>query len=457
MIRVNCGTKPPIPVVLSLFAAGLLFQLLFASGHAYSFDEVVILDTAIGIVERGDPSVPNTAERRLYSKPGADGRLYSKFGFGMSGALVPFYAGGRALAWLAGAENGARAAEVIACFANAFVVAAIPPLFLLTLLQLGTGLREAVVTSALLAFCTTLPVYGRGLFNDALTALCVLWSFRMCLLDRPVLSGGIAGVAVACRMEYGVVLPALAVLSGKRRSIPFVIAAALILALLGLYNAARFGSASDQGTLTADPLDTFSTPLLTGLFGLFVSPGKGVLWYTPPLFLAIAGARRFWKENRKASLLLILMVVPAVILHAKWHSWMGGWSFGPRRMIALLPLLMLPAAGVVGSLMTNGKGRIGLAVVAAAGFAAQFGGLTVNFMHYIAAAKGSILWSIPHSGMIGQVAYLLETGKFDLWYVHLFGRGFFAAAIACTLAGATLAAFAALARTTRNADPLSPR
>jgi hypothetical protein len=440
--------KPRISVSLSLFACGLFFQLFFASGHVYSFDEVVILDTAIGIVERGDPAIPNTPERRLYAKPGADGRLYSKFGFGMSGALVPFYGAGRAIAWLAGVEDGARVAEVLACFSNAVIVAAIPPVFLLTLLQLGAGLRESVATSLLLAFCTTLAVYGRGLFNDALTGLCILVSYRMCLLGRPVLSGGIAGIAVACRMEYGVILPALALVSGKRRGLAFAITAGAMLALLGLYNAARFGAATDQGTLTSDPMDTFSTPLFTGLMGLFVSPGKGVLWYAPPLFLAIIGASRFWKIRRRESLLLIFMVVPAVILHAKWHSWMGGWSYGPRRMVALLPLLMLPAAAIVARMMTRRAGRIGLAVIAAAGFAAQFGGLTVNFMHYIAAARGSILWSLPH---------LVETGRLDIWYVHLFGQSPLAFAIGGALAVGFLVSFASLLRATMRAESISPQ
>jgi hypothetical protein len=441
----------------NLFLSGILFQLLFASGHLYSFDEAVILDTAIGIAERGDPAISPTPEKRLYSKPGSDGRLYSKFGLGMSAAIIPIYAIGRTFAWLSSSENGRRAAEILTCFSNALIVAAIPPVFLLTLVQLGSGIREAVVTSVLLAFCTTLAVYGRGLFNDALTGLCVLWSYRMCLLGRPVLSGGIAGVAIACRMEYGVILPALAIMSGKRRGLHFVIAAAVILAFLGVYNAVRFGSASDQGTLTADPLDTFSTPLLTGLAGLFASPGKGVLWYTPPLWLAIAGIASFWKSKQRGSLLLIFMVLPAVILHAKWHSWMGGWSYGPRRMIALLPLLMLPAAGVAGTMMASRKGRMGLAVIAVAGFAAQFGGLTVNFMHYIARARGSVLWSIPHSGMIGQVVYLLETRKIDLWYVHLFGESPIALGIGGMLAGAWMLSLLSLTRATQRAEVLSPQ
>ena len=69
---------------------------------------------------------------------------------------------------------------------------------------------------------------------------------------------------------------------------PLAIALAVILA----YNHAFFG------TLLMPPFDRsegFTTPVLQGLAGLLLSPGKGVLWYAPLAWLALIGVFR-WRD-----------------------------------------------------------------------------------------------------------------------------------------------------------------
>jgi hypothetical protein len=430
-----------------LFLAVLFFQLLFASGHLYSYDEVTLLKTATSLVERQELAVdlPDTA--RLYAKPGRDGRLYSKFGIGMSAYLAPWYFGGRTLGRLVGADEPETFGEIIASFANAPLIALIAILFLLTCGDLGLDRRVSFLTTLLLVFATSLPVYGRGLFNDALTAVLVLAAFRAWLGERPIASGACAALAVLTRAEYAVLIPVLLFFFRSRaaeerppwrwrhgfascsRARLHLLAVPLLLGLLVLiYNAARFGSPFDQGTLTDNPHDVFSTPLMTGLYGILLSPGKGVFWYAPPLFLSLLGIPWMTRASsidrvspRRTVWLILAIFLPILLIHASWHSWMGGWSYGPRRLIAILPLLLLPAGFWIAAHRENARARLAVRVCLVAGIVMQAGGLVVNFMRYIPAARGPVLWSFAHGNAFGQIRFLMATGQPDLWYLHLFG------------------------------------
>ncbi|HYI15114.1 MAG TPA: hypothetical protein VEX37_06965, partial [Thermomicrobiales bacterium] len=56
---------------------------------------------------------------------------------------------------------------------------------------------------------------------------------------------------------------------------------ALWLAGIGAYNWVRFENVLETGY--GDEASEFTEPFLTGLTGLLISPGKGLLWYSPAL------------------------------------------------------------------------------------------------------------------------------------------------------------------------------
>lgn len=416
------NARPRLGLTL-LFLSILLFQAAVGSGGVFSYDEVVLFETAAQLVDHGTASLSYSPEVAEYSRRGRDGRLYSKFGMAMSAYLIPWYAAGKGLAALAGWRDTEAYGCFLASFANAPVIAAIAVLFLLTLRDLASSPRAAWLTTMLLAFATTLAVYGRGLFADALTGLAVLAAFRYYLADRPPLSGIATAIAFLTRLEYVIMAPFYALRFGGRRGRwwKFLMPVLLLGLLVGVYNFARFGSPINQGQLGNDPYDVFDTPLHVGLYGLFLSPGKGLLWYSPPILLALVGLPEFWRRHRRETITLSLVLVPLVAVHALWHSWMGGWSYGPRRLVALLPLLMLPAYPAVERLLARTPGRIALAFLGLAGFGMQLGGLTVNFMRYIATCPSfsATLWTVRYSAAFGQLRHLWRTGAWDIWYVKI--------------------------------------
>lgn len=87
----------------------------------------------------------------------------------------------------------------------------------------------------------------------------------------------------------------------------------------------------------------FSYPFLLGVVAILFSFGRGLLWFTPGLFLPIR--RRLREEGgttgddvRSFWLLWTVFVAGLVLVYASWWAWYGGMYWGPRFFLfAILP------------------------------------------------------------------------------------------------------------------------
>jgi hypothetical protein len=108
------------------------------------------------------------------------------------------------------------------------------------------------------------------------------------------------------------------------------------LAFVCTYNALRFGNPLDTGR-TAVPHPLLGVPLV-GLYGLVVSPAKSVILYSPPIVLALVGLRRMManRPGRFAPVFGCLALHLALVSSLRF--WAGEWAWGPRYLVASLPL-----------------------------------------------------------------------------------------------------------------------
>ncbi len=111
-----------------------------------------------------------------------------------------------------------------------------------------------------------------------------------------------------------------------------------LLALALAVNVMRSGSAAEAGY--GSQMFAFTTPFFTGLFGLLVSPGRGLLFFAPVLLAAVLGVRRL---SPAALPLLPGAGLLLVFVMARWWGWNGGSAWGPRLVLPVLPLLVAPA------------------------------------------------------------------------------------------------------------------
>ncbi|MBW1789962.1 MAG: hypothetical protein JRK53_25660, partial [Deltaproteobacteria bacterium] len=67
----------------------------------------------------------------------------------------------------------------------------------------------------------------------------------------------------------------------------------------------------------------------------------GLLTWHPLLLIGLAGLFLLWPRDRSLCLSLLAVMLLQIILNAAVSDWWGGWSFGNRRFMNLLPLFTL--------------------------------------------------------------------------------------------------------------------
>jgi len=168
------------------------------------------------------------------------------------------------------------------------------------------------------------------------------------------LAGFPFAAAILCRPTSALIVLPIGVYllhRARDRIVGFVCAGLPLLAVLLAYNRAYFGSVATfgfggfvfgQGPEATDAAGLFDKPLLAGVAGVLVSPGRGLFVYSPIFILSLAGIVMVWRRPGEELLkYLSLAPVPLILLTAKWINWFGGWCYGPRLLAELTPVLCL--------------------------------------------------------------------------------------------------------------------
>jgi hypothetical protein len=236
--------------------------------------------------------------------------------------------------------------------ASLLTVASIVLLFLALRRLVSEG--AAVAATVLLALGTSvLTISSQALWQHTGATLGIALAIYGLLVPssafgRGVLVGIGCGVTIASR-PIDVVLVAFvglaALLQDRRQAVIAALVAAVPVALAALYNTHVFGNPFATG-YGDEAVNGWSTPWLDGFAGLLLSPGRGLLTYSPVLVFAIAPlvAAPVAAETR-----LILRALAAgafcyLAVMAKWWCWHGGWCLGPRMLLDSLPIWTLGLA-----------------------------------------------------------------------------------------------------------------
>ena len=110
------------------------------------------------------------------------------------------------------------------------------------------------------------------------------------------------------------------------------------------------GYENDHGFQTLLPysgLPGFSYPTFFGVLSLIFSFGKGLLFFTPGLFLAFGRGLDALRSISQVMVLWMLYLAGMVLVYGSWWAWYGGLAWGPRFLtFASLPAALLLAAQV---------------------------------------------------------------------------------------------------------------
>ena len=441
-------TRDPLrrrPEVLAVLALTCLYFAVIG-GHSYSIDGLLIYRQALSIVQNfslqfGTPvfwghiwptSISGIGLALLYV-PGV--LVLTKAGLGVPtptpgpGDWDLFYRD-------AVYAIGAAPVQILIAVATAYLVFRL-------VRSLGFGSSTALLALAAYGVASPAIVYAREDFPQPLLGLCFIAGLLAAKRYRDSGSvaalcgtGAILVLAVLTRqLEGSFLFPALVLMvipnlhpgrwhSGTYRAIAIIGASyAIAVGLTLTVDWLRFGSPFVTGYGKV----SWGTPPWIGIPGDLVSPARGILWQFPLIVLAPLGLRRVWSTPYRRTALVMGALILVLFFHsALFIPWWGGWDWGARLFVPVLPLVAVFAA--IGALSLRSPIRVWLtAGLFAAGVVWAIPGTVTDLLGgyagmYDGTAHSFLLSGYPPIGAWQFVHHLRATNLADsnaidiLWF-----------------------------------------
>jgi hypothetical protein len=307
--------------------------------------------TAVAIAETGEIG---QAPGRDLTVPRAQGDSVSRFGLGMSLAQVP----AALAAPVVEAQLGPAASQPLFLIAPFLFVLGAAAFAGLTVRELGGSHRAEGAAILFSTLAGPLGVYAALDASESLQAASLMLAFWASVVATQspgrravrmaVVAGAACGVALLTKSSLIVVAPlALLPLLGRKEGWRPLLVASVTFAVFGaawLYlEITRFGA-----PLMGYAGESFSHPPVDGFWRLLVGVNKGLLWYFPAMIAVVAGlvgALRDRRSVRGSTYLAACGAFLAMLLTASgWWAWHGDDGWGPRLLVAAIPLLAFCAA-----------------------------------------------------------------------------------------------------------------
>jgi hypothetical protein len=409
--------KRPIPFFwLLVFLLALL--ILFAGGRTAPQDEETTYRMAANLVEAGRLTITTqdfTLEAQTYpgflphrqprtyittwAGPGHDGQTYPQYTHAQALFEAPLYLLGRLFSGAPDNWSSVAFTKFTTSLLNPILIAVTGWLVALFAARLGMSYRLSVLLGLAAPLATMALPYIDTNFSEPLLALTVLtatYAIYCARRDHPLrylaLAGIALGLTIYTRERSIILLPPFllyAFMTQPRRRwtgwLALLIPIGVGGLLVGGWNWLRFGSPLTTSYAAWQPETGFSTPLVVGVFGLWLSAGKGLLVYNPIAWLGLIGLIPLWRRDRALAVLIGLLILIPTFFFARYDLWTGGWNWGPRYLLPLVPLLVV-TAGVWVQANPSRFRRGALLAACALGFVLNAPAVLVDHSRYMIAA-----------------------------------------------------------------------
>ncbi|MBM7515399.1 hypothetical protein [Nocardioides nitrophenolicus] len=340
----------------ALFAA-LVVVYVATMGRALSFDVFAANLASWHIAETGSPFVDltdfpklnNWPTREIWIVEAADGRDVIGRSSGVIAAAVPAYR----LAGLLGFHD----MDTVPASVTAAVLTAAAVTLLYVVLRRRLAQREALL--AALLFGLTTPVWSvaaDGMWPHTVTVFGIMGMAWAADRERWWLVGVFGGITLWGRLHAAVICAVVGLLLAWWRRSPAIAAkvamtSGALLALTCLWSHWMYGTWSPTaayriGDFTANveqsPVDVVNQ------LGLWISPGRGMLWWTPLLLVLGFALVRGWRDLPDWSRALVVGGAGYTLAQLMLNRYTGGGSFfgyriGLEMLACLTPALALSA------------------------------------------------------------------------------------------------------------------
>lgn len=347
-------------LTVAVFLVAQALYLATASGWPWRApDEFETYFQTESLVTRGSLAVPQLEGRaEFFGKKGLDGDLYAPYGPLLPFVLAPAHAAARAVTPDPWARAGLTC--LVAATAGALAVAG----FFRAASKRTTELNALLLSGALMT--SVLWPYSKTLFSESFSAAAFIWTWVFLQEKRLAAASVLLGLACLLKSTNAVFALPLALASEHRVTLMLGVIGAGLVHME--WNTHRFGTPLELGynwheTIVGKP-QPFGGSLVRGLFVLLLSPGKSLFVWAPCLLLALP----HMKKDRE----IAITGAVGLLVFAKYMFPEGGYCHGPRHLVPIVPLLLLPA--------THGFSRRALGVLAVLGAAMNGLAASVSYL-----------------------------------------------------------------------------
>ena len=356
------------PMIRELRVASALFLLVLMAYFLCSTGRIDIIDSQIryegtrGVLQTGFPLIsPNYRGGTGVMNTSLGPDVYAS-SYGVSPHLVyaPF------LAFLQQFERGMDFEQFWFSHINQLFAAATMLILFLFYRAMGFTLRDSVLWTLLCAFFTQFFATATSTFYQPLQGFFLVGSlfcaFRAGQLRSLLWTAG-SGLMlfglINLKPAYGVFIPFVALLLLSREQEKITIdrqcwqRILLLLVLVGrsfgfweFYRSFYAVSGRGEGEMMGQTVKALSGlknkgSFLMGLGILLVSPGKGMIFFSPILLVALFGVRQMFSLHKWLAVSALAVSAIWIVGIARTPFPGGDWCWGPRYLVPIIPLLFL--------------------------------------------------------------------------------------------------------------------
>jgi len=269
--------------------------------------------------------------------------------------------------------------------------------------------------SLLIGLATSWWPYTKLDFTEPLVLTTFFAAFLLLRENKPWTGFLVAASLVLLRTDTVVLIALLVAWQAFRTSWrPALTRATLCLlpaiVLSGAINYLRFGTLRDSGYAG----ESFTNPLLIGLYGMLFSAGKSVFLFSPPLILGILGWKKFRSRITEDAWLFLGVFVAEVMVYAKWWDWSGDDCWGIRFVLPGVMLMTIPCIELL-------ERRFLTCCLLLIGLAVQLPALLLNGLDYLYVSKKIVDMERHRQGVEGWNRVDLDDIRFNPRYNQVAG------------------------------------
>jgi hypothetical protein len=305
-----------------------------------------------------------------------DGHYYSDKAIGTSLVAVIFYLPLHAFTWLTHYQLSLPLTKYFLTFCTIGLISAFAGSLMYILCKHISGTRFwAYIVTIAIALGTMCMPYSIVFYSHQLAAALLFCAFFMifrlkvnlgiCQKSSLFFIGFLLGLALITEFPSAVIVLLLMFYylyviwkkPSSQRAMSVILPAfggLIPLVIMLIYNTVCFGGPFSLGysygssqffrESMAQGVMGIGWPSLKALYYMTLHPAEGLFWQSPVLIMALVGAYFMFRERqyRPEALTVTIAFCSYMVMYSGYYSWWGGWAFGTRGIVPVLPFLCLP-------------------------------------------------------------------------------------------------------------------